>query len=546
MAYGTTLDSLNNAILQEKAQRADEANGFRNYLLGLAGERNRGRQVDVNAMDAGTRREGLGVQERLGNRQWDTEGRRVDVLGRDVDMREKVGMGQIGVQRDDIAARERIASQDADVRRRGLEIDEMYKRALAGDLAAARRLQELGITTSAGLEGRRIDLSRDEMGKRYGVLGDRLSLDREIAGNQFTLGKGQLGVAMTDAETRASDSANRFTLGQGQLRVSESDARTRAAQVALEYDYRIKALQEQGRFREAENEIKLKQLAVSRELGMAGIENDRTRANATKTLAEAQAYGIMNPSPSDALRVNVADRNSAEQAAFDQAGPVAAMLNNKINASDGWFDFQNPEVVNDMLLNPQIAPSLKYLVEDPKTHMWSVNPAARPIMTDLMRRPTQPTPTPSRPAPQPATQQPPPSQVPLVDARPGYRAPATWGEAVYGPRYGSAPSPFPTVDPYMLYGGDVPAGQYSEPEPLPDLVLPPMPPPRSGERWIRDDPSGSSSFVNPGSSAAGYIAQKLGSYMAPATQAKPTQNPQAPGRQIRRIVIRPDGTAAWE
>lgn len=523
MAYGTTLDSLNNAILQEKAQRADEANGFRNYLLGLAGERNRGRQVDVNAMDAGTRREGLGVQERLGNRQWDTEGRRVDVLGRDVDMRERVGMGQIGVQKEDIAARERIAAQDADVRRRGLEIDEMYKRALAGDLAAARRLQELGITTSAGLEGRRIDLARDEMGKRYGVLGDRLSLDREIAGNQFTLGKGQLGVAMTDAETRALDANNRFTLGQGQLRVSESDARTRAAQVALEYDYRIKALQEQGRFREAENEIKLKQLDVSRELGMAGIENDRTRAGATKTLAEAQAYALRRDPPmSDALQIGIADRNREAQSAYDKAPVVAAMLNNKIN-STGWFNWsENPEDVNDMLLNPAIAPSMPYLSYDSTTHEYSVNPAARPIMTDLVSRPARPAaPSPSpQPSPSAAAPAPAPSQTPAAAATApsGYRPPTTWSDVAYGRRYGTSASRFPAVDPYMLYGGELPSGNASEPEPLPDLVLPPMPPPRSGERWLR----GGEADV----------------------QAR--RQPQAPGRQVQRLKFREDGTPYFE
>ena len=526
MAYGTTLDSLNNAILQEKAQRADEANGFRNYLLGLAGERNRGRQVDVNAMDAGTRREGLGVQERLGNRQWDTEGRRVDVLGRDVDMREKVGMGQIGVQRDDIAARERMAAQDADVRRRGLEIDEMYKRALAGDLSAARRLQELGITTSAGLEGRRIDLSRDEMGKRYGVLGDRLSLDREIAGNQFTLGRGQLGVAMTDAETRASDAANRFTLGRGQLGVAMTDAETRAEAVANQYNIEINRLIQTGRIEEA----KLKEVArdreVRRELGLGALENDRGRVEATKTVADATAYQARNPVPSDALRVGVWDRNREAQGAYEQAGIVASMLNNKINET-GWLDWsENPEVVNDMLLNPAIAPSMKHLTYDSSKHEYSVNPASRPIMTDLVQRPPQPTPAPANPAPaspapQPSAQPLPPAQVPLVDVRPGYRAPTTWGEAAYGPRYGSPVSRFPAVDPYMLYGGNVPTGQSAEPEPLPDLVLPPMPPPRSGERWLRGGEADVRSRQQPDPAAA-------------------------PGRQIPRLVIRPDGTAAWE
>lgn len=499
MAYGTTLDSLNNAILQEKAQRADEANGFRNYLLGLAGERNRGRQVDVNAMDAGTRREGLGVQERLGNRQWDTEGRRVDVLGRDVDMRERVGMGQIGVQKEDIAARERIAAQDADVRRRGLDIDEMYKRALAGDLAAARRLQELGITTSAGLEGRRIDLTEKEIGERYKHFGRQMDINERDVDNRYRLGLGQVGVAMTDAETRAQAVAN-------------------------QYNIEINRLIQTGRIEEARLAEAAKDRAVRRELGLGALENDRTRAGATKTLAEAQAYGIMNPSPSDAMRVNVADRNAAEQAAYNQAGPIAAMLNNKINSTDGWFDFQNPEVVNDMLLSPQVSPSLKYLVEDPKTHMWSVNPAARPIMTDLVSRPARPAapspspqPSPSAAAPAPA---PAPAQTPAAAATApsGYRPPTTWSDAAYGRRYGTSASRFPAVDPYMLYGGELPSGNASEPEPLPDLVLPPMPPPRSGERWLR----GGEADV----------------------QAR--RQPQAPGRQIPKLVILPDGTAAWE
>lgn len=115
MAYGTTLDSLNEGILREGMAKGQLEDSFRNYLLGLAGERNRGRQVDVNAMDAGTRREGLGVTERLGNRQWDTEGRRVDVLGRDVDMRGQLGKTQYDVALEGIRAGERINERNAGV-----------------------------------------------------------------------------------------------------------------------------------------------------------------------------------------------------------------------------------------------------------------------------------------------------------------------------------------------------------------------------------------------------------------------------------------------
>jgi hypothetical protein len=115
MAYGTTLDSLNEGILREGMAKGQREDSFRNYLLGLAGERNRGRQVDVNAMDAGTRREGLGVTERLGNRQWDTEGRRVDVLGRDVDMRDRLGGRQYDTEAERIRAMERMNERNAGV-----------------------------------------------------------------------------------------------------------------------------------------------------------------------------------------------------------------------------------------------------------------------------------------------------------------------------------------------------------------------------------------------------------------------------------------------
>lgn len=115
MAYGTTLDSLNDAILREGMANGQREDSFRNYLLGLAGERNRGRQVDVNAMDAGTRREGLGVQERLGNRQWDTEGRRVDALGREIDVRDRLGGRQWDTEAERIRAMERMNEKNAGV-----------------------------------------------------------------------------------------------------------------------------------------------------------------------------------------------------------------------------------------------------------------------------------------------------------------------------------------------------------------------------------------------------------------------------------------------
>ena len=194
MAYGTTLDSLNQAVLNERAQRAGEANSLRNYLLGLAGERNRGRQVDVNAMDAGTRREGLGVQERLGNRQWDTEGRRVDVMGRDVDARERVGMGQIGVQRDDISSRERVAGRQADINQKIADTDATYKGALASDMKQARRNQELGITTQADIGILDAYTRAREVANRYDVESKRLRQAGDIRGAELKLAEGQLAV----------------------------------------------------------------------------------------------------------------------------------------------------------------------------------------------------------------------------------------------------------------------------------------------------------------------------------------------------------------
>lgn len=459
MAYGTTLDSLNQAVLNEQAQRASEANSFRNYLLGLASERNRGRQVDVNAMDAGTRREGLGVQERLGNRQWDTEGRRVDVMGRDVDARERVGMGQIGVQRDDISSRERVAGRQADINQKIADTDATYKGALASDMERARRNQELGITTQADI----------------GII----------------------------------------------------DAYTRARQVSNQYDVQIRQLQQNGDIEGARIKQAEKALAVQRELGIGALANDTTRAGAAKLLAEAQADVVRNPIPSEGMRLDVASRNEAAMDAYSKAPIVASVLNNKFDSSFGVFDWNgDPNVVNELLLDPRVAPSLRYLKQDPATKRFSVDPSVRPELIDLSRRPRAST------QPQPQTQPQPEDQAGIG------LPPYTWGDAFANAR----PTELPSVNPYLL----PPSGQPTE---LPDIPIPPMPPPRSGDRFPREpDPSVSPWMFNPFSAVgemARSVAGGVGSAVSPRTA--PTQpTPEPPGRKIPKIVFRPDGTTAVE
>lgn len=450
MAYGTTLDSLNQAVLNERAQRAGEANSLRNYLLGLAGERNRGRQVDVNAMDAGTRREGLGVQERLGNRQWDTEGRRVDVMGRDVDARERVGMGQIGVQRDDISSRERVAGRQADINQKIADTDATYKGALASDMKQARRNQELGITTQADI----------------GIL----------------------------------------------------DAYTRAREVANRYDVESKRLRQAGDIRGAELKLAEGQLAVQRELGIGALANDTTRAGAAKLLAEAQADVVRNPIPSEGMRIDAWSRNSAAQDAYRQAPIVASVLNNKIDAT-GWTTWtENPEVVDELLLDPRVAPSLRYLKQDPATKRFSVDPSVKPELIDLSRRPQAATRTPGQQA-NPASSY-------------------TWGDAVSGAR----PSGLPAINPYLMPSP-------GQPEELPDIPLPPMPPPMSGDRFLGEpDQTVSPWMFNPFSAvglAARFAAGGMGSAMDPRTASHPSGSA-PPGRKIPKIVIKPDGTTAVE
>lgn len=365
MAYGTTLDSLNDAILREGMAKGQREDSFRNYLLGLAGERNRGRQVDVNAMDAGTRREGLGVTERLGNRQWDTEGRRVDVLGRDVDMRERIGMGQLDVQRGDIASRERIAGQQAAINQKIAETDALYKAGLITDMERARRNQELGITTDRDIRNKQLDITSDEIGKRYGHLGRQLDLGEVAEQNRFALGLGGLSVNMADAETRAR-------------------------QVANQYDVQIRQLQQNGDIEGARIKQAEKALAVQRELGIGALANDSGRVDATKKIADAQAESILNPRPSEAMSLEVSNRNMAASDALLRAPLVADLLNKKIDATGiqspwgSWINPENEEVVAEDALSPGYGPSMRYLIFDKATKRYIVDPAARATVIDLM------------------------------------------------------------------------------------------------------------------------------------------------------------------
>lgn len=371
MAYGTTLDSLNDAILREGMAKGQREDSFRNYLLGLAGERNRGRQVDVNAMDAGTRREGLGVTERLGNRQWDTEGRRVDVLGRDVDMREKIGMGQLDVQRGDIASRERIAGQQASINQKIAETDALYKAGLITDMERARRNQELGITSDWDIKNKQLDITSDEIGKRYGHLGRQLDLGEVAEQNRFALGLGGLSVNMADAETRAR-------------------------QVGNQYDVQIRQLQQNGDIEGARIKQAEKALAVQRELGIGALNNDAGRVEATKKIADAQVESILNPRPSEAMSLEVANRNAASNDALLRAPLVADLLNKKIDAT-GWTTWsENEESIAEDALSPVYGPSMRYLIFDKATKRYVVDPAARATVIDLMpQRRTQPAARPS-------------------------------------------------------------------------------------------------------------------------------------------------------
>ena len=407
MAYGTTLDSLNDAILREGMTKGQREDSFRNYLLGLAGERNRGRQVDVNAMDAGTRREGLGVTERLGNRQWDTEGRRVDVLGRDVDMRERLGMGQLDVQRGDIASRERIAGQQAAINQKIAETDALYKSGLITDMERARRNQELGITTQAGLEESRIKLAGEEIGRRYGHLGDRLRYDQTVSGNQFLLG-------MMDADTRAKSVAN-------------------------QYDVEILRLRQAGRIEEARIKQSEKELAVRRELGIGALSNESNRdalfnnrdwariATGNK-IADAQADLIRNPVPSEAYQLDVMTRNRAEQQAYDNAPFVRDILNQKIESTDGLFDWrENPEEAASIAMEPWANPSMRHMRFNSVTGRYELIPGSKPYVDALMpQRRTLPAANPTSqdpldsffPQPEPGANPPNPQPAPApVDRR---------------------------------------------------------------------------------------------------------------------------------
>lgn len=266
--YGNTLDSLQGAKLADAEAKVRANAAYRDYLLGLASERNKGRQIDVNAEDAMTRRQDVGSRNQLGNRQIDLGGREVDMRG------------------EDIRSRERIAGQDADVRRAALEVDKAYKAGLITDLERGRKMQELGITTTAGLRGREIDLTRDEMTKRYGLLGDRLGLDTKAEENRLELGRSGLGIQAVDAATRAQEAGTRRELGLGALDVAKRDAETRATEVKNRYDLEIRSLEQRGLFKEADLMIARRDQDIRKELGLGALEQ--------QAIGNAMTYDINN------------------------------------------------------------------------------------------------------------------------------------------------------------------------------------------------------------------------------------------------------------
>lgn len=210
--YGNTLDSLQGAKLADAEAKVRANAAYRDYLLGLASERNRGRQIDVNAEDAMTRRQDVGSRNQLGNRQIDLGGREVDMRG------------------EDIRSRERIAGQDADVRRAALEIDRAYKDGLIKKMERDSELAKLGITTTAGLEEQKIKLTGDEMAKKYGYLGDRLTYDQTAEENRADIARSQAGVSLLDVTGRNQALADRNALDAARnpatIKVLERQAET--------------------------------------------------------------------------------------------------------------------------------------------------------------------------------------------------------------------------------------------------------------------------------------------------------------------------------